>query len=63
MTRASELTLLVQEPLLVFLGVVPAFGLELGELRVLLEEQGWIQARFDQTWRSRRSRARNRGSA
>ena len=32
--------LLVQKPLLLILGVVPAFVLELGELGVLLEEQG-----------------------
>ena len=36
----QQLALFVQEPLLLLLGVVPAFGLELGQLGVLLEEQG-----------------------
>ena len=35
----QQLALLVQQPLLLFLGVVPSLGLEFGELRVFLEEQ------------------------
>ena len=37
---AQQRALLVEQPLLLFLGVMPPLGLELGELRVLLEEQG-----------------------
>ena len=36
----EQLALLVEQPLLLVLGVVAALGLELGELGVLLEEQG-----------------------
>ena len=36
----QQLALLVQQPLLLVLGVVPALGLEFGQLGVLLEEQG-----------------------